>query len=168
MYFYLTSVIFRSKGRNCTNLATVHTVGTMSSQLRVQSPTCHVRGLWRLAYNGTRHTIFRRLSSTKAVVISGVSCRLPSCDSFEEFGRNLRDGKNMVAEQTRFRSVRVPRLLGLINELDKFDAGFFKMPPRLAEASDPQLRMLLEVVLETIVDSGGTPYAYFSTTVIRP
>ena len=60
----------------------------------------------------------------------------------------------MVTNQKRFRTVRVPPRLGLLRDLSKFHAGFFKMPPKLAEASAPQIRMLLEVVFETIVYSG--------------
>ena len=59
-----------------------------------------------------------------------------------------------MAQQNRFLSNRVPPRLGLLRDLSKFDASFFRMPPKMAEASDPQLRMLLEVVFETIMDAG--------------
>ena len=93
-------------------------------------------------------------SSPESVVISGVSCRLPSCASFTQFGIKLRAGTDLVADQTRFKSFRVPKRLGLLQDLSKFDAGHFKIPPKIAEASDPQLRMLLEVTFETIIDAG--------------
>ena len=43
---------------------------------------------------------------------------------------------------------------GTIRDLTKFDAGFFGVPPKLANVMDPQLRMLLEVTYETFVDAG--------------
>lgn len=43
---------------------------------------------------------------------------------------------------------------GKMKDLTQFDAEFFGYPPALAERSDPQQRMLLEVVYETIIDAG--------------
>lgn len=45
---------------------------------------------------------------------------------------------------------------GTIRDLTKFDAGFFGIPPKLANVMDPQLRMLMEVTCETFVDAGKT------------
>lgn len=41
-----------------------------------------------------------------------------------------------------------------MKDITQFDAEFFNYPPVLAERADPQQRMLLEVVYETIVDAG--------------
>jgi len=43
---------------------------------------------------------------------------------------------------------------GKMKDITQFDAEFFGYPPALAERSDPQQRMLLEVVYEAIVDAG--------------
>lgn len=43
---------------------------------------------------------------------------------------------------------------GKMKDITQFDAEFFNYPPVFAERSDPQQRMLLEVVYETIVDAG--------------
>jgi len=43
---------------------------------------------------------------------------------------------------------------GKMKDLSQFDAEFFGYPPALAERSDPQQRMLLEVAYEAIVDAG--------------
>lgn len=43
---------------------------------------------------------------------------------------------------------------GKMKDLTQFDAEFFNYPPALAERSDPQQRMLLEVAYEAIVDAG--------------
>lgn len=47
---------------------------------------------------------------------------------------------------------------GKMKDLTQFDAEFFGYPPALAERSDPQQRMLLEVVYETIIDAGSLPF----------
>ena len=132
----------------------------MSCQLRAQSSYCQTRQSWALLQKKPPYAAIRTLSSADAIVISGVSGRLPSCNSFEEFGRKLREGQDFVSHQKRFCSVKMPPRLGLLGDLDKFDAEFFKMPPRLAEASDPQVRMLLEAVFETLIDAGEN-HSYF-------
>jgi len=43
---------------------------------------------------------------------------------------------------------------GKMKDITQFDAEFFGYSPALAERSDPQQRMLLEVVYEAIVDAG--------------
>lgn len=43
---------------------------------------------------------------------------------------------------------------GKMKDITQFDAEFFGYCPAFAERSDPQQRMLLEVVYETIVDAG--------------
>ena len=48
----------------------------------------------------------------------------------------------------------LPKRNGKLKELDKFDAAFFEVHPKQANNMDPQLRMLLEVAYEAIVDAG--------------
>jgi len=50
-----------------------------------------------------------------------------------------------------------------MKDITQFDAEFFGYPPVLAERSDPQQRMLLEVVFETIIDAGLHPMALKGT-----
>ena len=52
----------------------------------------------------------------------------------------------------------LPRRCGKIKDLTKFDASFFGVHPKLANVMDPQLRILLEVTYEALVDAGG-PFA---------
>lgn len=44
-----------------------------------------------------------------------------------------------------------------IKDLGSFDASFFGVQPKQADVMDPQLRMLLEVSYEAIVDAGVNP-----------
>ena len=69
----------------------------------------------------------------------------------------------------------LPTRNGKLKELDKFDAEFFGIAPKQAENMDPQLRILLEVTYEAIVDAGITfklkgslqQYTYMHTYIFR-
>lgn len=51
---------------------------------------------------------------------------------------------------------------GKLKDITQFDAEFFGYPPTLAERTDPQQRMLLEVVYESIIDAGEIDIIIFS------
>ncbi|XP_050542847.1 fatty acid synthase-like isoform X2 [Daktulosphaira vitifoliae] len=100
------------------------------------------------------------------VVISGISGRLPECDSVNEFRTKLYAGEDMVTGDPR----RWPDGLygaimrtGKLKDITPFDAEFFNYPPALADRTDPQQKMLLEVVYETIIDAGYHPMALKGT-----
>ena len=50
----------------------------------------------------------------------------------------------------------LPTRSGKLKDLSKFDATFFGVHAKQANKMDPQLRMLLEVTYEAIVDAGET------------
>lgn len=54
----------------------------------------------------------------------------------------------------------LPKRSGKLKTLNKFDATFFGVHPKQANNMDPQLRMLLEVTYEAIVDSGKYTHYY--------
>jgi len=96
------------------------------------------------------------------IVISGFSGRFPECDSIDEMRQKLYAGVDMVtAEPTRWPTGLYGAIMrtGKMKDLTQFDAEFFGYPPALAERSDPQQRMLLEVAYEAIVDAGLHPMA---------
>ncbi|CAG2232810.1 FASN [Mytilus edulis] len=88
-------------------------------------------------------------------VIAGLSCRLPKSDNIDEFWNNLINGKDMIGE-TRWPVglYDTPPRAGLINGIDKFDAGFFRFTDSEAHNMNPLLRHLFEVSYECITDSG--------------
>jgi len=47
-----------------------------------------------------------------------------------------------------------PKRFGKVNDLTKFDATFFGIHPKQADRMDPQIRMLMELTYEAIVDAG--------------
>ncbi|CAG2101507.1 unnamed protein product [Medioppia subpectinata] len=88
------------------------------------------------------------------IVISGMSGRFPMSDTIDEFARNLYEGRDLVTDDHN----RWPKDLfgvnsrmGAIESCDRFDAAFFGQLG--ADLMDPQIRMLLEVVYEAIVDA---------------
>ena len=48
----------------------------------------------------------------------------------------------------------LPTRAGLLKDIASFDATFFSVSAKQADKMDPQLRLLLEVCYETILDSG--------------
>lgn len=100
------------------------------------------------------------------IVISGISCRLPESENMEEFGQNLFNGVDMVTDDGRRWTpglFGLPTRCGKLKELDKFDATFFGVHAKQANFMDPQLRILLELTYEAIVDAGmiSTYYEVF-------
>lgn len=51
----------------------------------------------------------------------------------------------------------LPHRFAKIKDLENFDAYFFGVHPKQANVMDPQLRLMLEVTYETIVDAGFNP-----------
>ncbi|XP_072745100.1 fatty acid synthase-like [Anoplolepis gracilipes] len=94
------------------------------------------------------------------IVITGISGRLPESSNIEEFKENLMKGTDMVTEDERRWTPGVhgiPSRIGKIKDLSSFDASFFKVHPKQAHVMDPQLRLMLEVTYETLIDAGINP-----------
>lgn len=102
------------------------------------------------------------IHSCDEVAITGISGRLPESGNVAEFREKLIQEIDMVTEDERRWPVGLydlPKRSGKLKELDKFDAAFFGIPPKQADAMEPQLRMLLEVAYESIVDAGFDPHS---------
>ncbi|XP_053693616.1 fatty acid synthase [Sabethes cyaneus] len=94
------------------------------------------------------------------IVISGLAGRFPNSDSVKEFGYHLYNKIDMVDDQeTRWRhsNVEIPRRMGKINNLEKFDATFFGVHFKQAHTMDPQCRILVEHAYEAVIDAGVNP-----------
>ncbi|KAL1517282.1 hypothetical protein ABEB36_001067 [Hypothenemus hampei] len=94
------------------------------------------------------------------VVITGISGRLPESNTIEEFKQQLFDGVDLVTDdERRWPSglYGLPTRTGKIKDLSRFDATFFGVHAKQANVMDPQLRMLLELTHEAIVDAGINP-----------
>ncbi|WP_158267012.1 SDR family NAD(P)-dependent oxidoreductase [Chitinophaga niastensis] len=86
----------------------------------------------------------------------------------EQFWENLREGKDLITEipldhwdyrpwfdeNPEAKDSTYCKWGSFISDVDKFDAGFFKISPREADWMDPQLRLLLQSIYNTGEDAG--------------
>ncbi|XP_074602404.1 fatty acid synthase-like isoform X2 [Brevipalpus obovatus] len=101
--------------------------------------------------------IKRKWCVQEDVVISGMSGRFPKSANIQEFTENLFGGIDMMTGgNDRFPSGidGFPMNSGKVENLEDFDADFFKVPRKHAKLMDPQLRKLLEATFESIIDAG--------------
>jgi polyketide synthase PksN len=104
------------------------------------------------------------------IAIIGVSGRYPQARDIQEFWKNLRDGKDCITEVPRERwehslyfdenknkrGKTYSKWGGFLDGVDQFDPLFFNISPREAAFMDPQERLFLECVYETLEDAGYT------------
>ncbi|MHB8522439.1 MAG: beta-ketoacyl synthase N-terminal-like domain-containing protein [Limisphaerales bacterium] len=102
------------------------------------------------------------------VAIIGVFGRYPMAENPEEFWANLVAGKDCIeeipGERWDYRLYYAPapgkpgtssnKWGGFIRKFDRFDPLFFNISPREAEIMDPQERLFLETVWNTVEDAG--------------
>jgi acyl transferase domain-containing protein len=101
-----------------------------------------------------------------SIAIIGLAGRFPGAATIEAFWSNLVEGVESITffseEELRHSGVD-PRLLSrrdfvpaapVLDDIDQFDASFFKIARREAEIMDPQQRILLEVAWETLERAG--------------
>ncbi|WP_049713890.1 type I polyketide synthase [Streptomyces caatingaensis] len=94
------------------------------------------------------------------IAIVGIGCRVPGADGPDAFWRLLTDEVCTVQDvpATRFgRPYEVPGARvrsGLLEDVDRFDAGYFGISPREAAGMDPQQRLFMEAAWEALEDAG--------------
>ena len=103
------------------------------------------------------------------IAIVGMACRFPGAPDLSAFWRLLEAGADAVTD--RRPGTDAPGDLagslptgyasygrgGFVEEIDKFDAGFFRMSPIEARNLDPRHRMLLETSWQALEDAGMDP-----------
>lgn len=104
------------------------------------------------------------------IAIIGIDGRYPQADSLGAFWDNLKKGKDSITEIPRdrwdhnryFKEERnvagsaYSKWGGFLNDIDKFDPLFFSITPGEADFLDPQVRLFLENVWNTVEDAGYT------------
>ncbi|PSL48189.1 polyketide synthase PksJ [Chitinophaga niastensis] len=104
------------------------------------------------------------------IAIIGLAGRYPQADNIRQFWQNLVDGKDCITEIPEDRwdyrlyfdadkdkpGKTYSKWGGFINGVDQFDPLFFNISPREAEMIDPQERLFLQCVYETLEDAGYT------------
>src|SRR6185436_16175831 len=108
---------------------------------------------------------------TEPIAIVGLGCRLPGAASPEAFWELLHSGVDAIGEVPVERwdvdawydpdpeapGKMYTRHGGFLNDIDRFDASFFRIAPREAVSLDPQQRLLLEVSWEALENAGQAP-----------
>lgn len=108
-------------------------------------------------------------TGNKDIAVIGISLKLPSAESVEEFWRICADGVNLIKEIPVSRRNDIEKYLhfkgedrevveymegAFLDEIDKFDYKFFKLSPKEACLTNPCQRMFLEKALEAIENAG--------------
>jgi acyl transferase domain-containing protein/acyl carrier protein/ubiquinone/menaquinone biosynthesis C-methylase UbiE len=101
------------------------------------------------------------------IAIIGISGRYPQAYDLADFWDNLTTGKDCIteipADRWDYQQYYHPdkqagkiynKWGGFIDDVDKFDSLFFNISPREAELMDPQERLFLETVWQTLEDAG--------------
>ncbi|NUK50151.1 amino acid adenylation domain-containing protein [Streptomyces lunaelactis] len=102
-----------------------------------------------------------------AVAVVGMALRVPGADTPEAFWRNLRDGVESITTFTDEELLAAGvspdeaarpdyvRRLGVVQDMEGFDAAFFGFSRREAQMLDPQHRLLLECAWEALEHAGS-------------
>ena len=105
------------------------------------------------------------------IAIIGMACRFPGAPDLESFWRLLESGGNAVTEGDPnsgagrlgeiFRGSQVQNVAcrygAFVDDIDQFDAAFFRISPVEAELLDPQQRMMLEASWLALEDAAIDP-----------
>ncbi|WP_149551169.1 SDR family NAD(P)-dependent oxidoreductase [Streptomyces marokkonensis] len=115
------------------------------------------------------------MSQHVPIAVVGIACRFPGADDHRRFWDVIRNGRSHVGEVPQVRwgmgrgepaeasgddAGRPPsRWAGLIDDVDAFDAQFFRLSPLEAESTDPQQRIMLELAWSCLEDAAIAPSA---------
>lgn len=100
------------------------------------------------------------------IAIIGLACRFPGANSIEEYWKNLQDGRESITffseeellaanvDSSLLKNPDYVRAAPIIDDVDKFDAGFFDYAPREARIMDPQHRLMLQTAWHAFEDAG--------------
>ncbi|MCY4426173.1 MAG: polyketide synthase, partial [Halieaceae bacterium] len=109
--------------------------------------------------------------SLEPIAVVGMACNFPGAPDISRFWRLLEEGGNAVSEgvpasgpnrlEELFKNPanlqNACRYCAYIDDIDRFDAGFFRISPVEAEFLDPQQRMMLETSWQALEDAGMDP-----------
>ena len=107
----------------------------------------------------------------ESIAIVGMACRFPGAPDLSSFWRLLDSGKNAVMEvEPGSGKGRIGQLFpnaevqnraclfgAYLDEIDLFDAAFFRISPVEAQLLDPQQRLMLETSWRSLEDAGMNP-----------
>ena len=128
----------------------------------------------RLSPSATAHADATQVHGSpngEPIAIVGMACRFPGAEDLDSFWRFLLEGRNAITEgvpgsgEGRLgQIIRDPgvdndacRYGAFVDDIDMFDASFFRISPVEAELLDPQQRMMLETSWQALEDAGIDP-----------
>jgi len=103
------------------------------------------------------------------IAIVGMALRVPGADSPDAFWRNLLDGRESIVDYSdgemlqegespdALRNPAYVRRGGALEDVKRFDRGFFGFSPKEAAILDPQHRHFMELCWESLEDAGHVP-----------
>ena len=105
------------------------------------------------------------------IAVIGMACRFPGASNISEFWQLLEAGKNLVVEgppgsiigrsgrqfPTFDSKNNAVRFGAFVENIDLFDAEFFRMSPMEAQMLDPQQRLMLETSWRALEDAAIDP-----------
>ncbi|KAA1188678.1 beta-ketoacyl synthase N-terminal-like domain-containing protein [Paenibacillus sp. B2(2019)] len=117
---------------------------------------------------GTALTMLKKMAPVnRDIAIIGLACKLPGADHPQQFWSNMENGISSVVPFPKSRKqdmdVFLPEHLrgsdpyfsgGYLENLDQFDAEFFRIPSKKAESIDPYQRLFLETAYEALEEGG--------------
>ncbi len=113
----------------------------------------------------------RARAGDEPIAIVGMACRFPGAPDLGSFWNLLTEGRHAITkvpesrwsdppDPARFGRAEFPdvcRWGAFIDEIDRFDPGFFRIAPVEARYMDPQQRLLLETSWRGLEDAGIDP-----------
>ena len=103
------------------------------------------------------------------VAVIGMAGRFPGADTLGEFWEMIAAGREGITTfsddelraagtpETLLRDPTFVRRLGVLRDVEGFDAAFFGYSPREAEVLEPAHRLFLEVAWEALENAGADP-----------
>lgn len=95
------------------------------------------------------------------IAIIGFGCRYPGAASPDQLWQNLVDGVESIGSPPPWRAGHFVsgQKGGFVDDVDAFDASFFKISPQDAAHMDPQQRLLLQITWSALEDAALDPGA---------
>ncbi|MCI0726484.1 MAG: amino acid adenylation domain-containing protein [Chloroflexi bacterium] len=106
------------------------------------------------------------------IAIIGMVGRFPRAKNLDEFWQNLRNGVECITffsdeelltagvSLAELRNPNYVKAMGVLADIELFDAAFFGFSPREAELMDPQQRIFLECAWEALANAGYDSETY--------
>jgi acyl transferase domain-containing protein len=107
--------------------------------------------------------------SAEAIAIIGMAGRFPGAANIDQFWENLASGRESIqlwpdedllalgVDATTLAQPDYVKASAILDDIDLFDAEFFRLNAREAEITDPQHRLFLECAWEVMEQSGHPP-----------